>query len=452
MSRAWALLHAVDLYHPPDSGVVSGLIYGPVGYFAYIPAAALSEPAPAVAVGVALSAGMTLCAAWLLLSAARYHDDPPRSIALAVFLILAMHWYVSRAADGMWMIHVDATVLALCALCCFLTWRHDLAQSFSPQLALAALCAALAVWGKQTTVPVLFVPGLWLALQGARGAAILLATAGIGCAALLGLAFGALYGFEDMAFTMFAAPASHARHPGLILQDGARIWEFLDVGALALIAWFLAAGRTDRASLVVRPEALYLLLGLALIPTSVLGRIKAGGAVNNYGGPDFFLAAAVGASLLGAWNLAGTSRRRTMQVALAGLLLIQTVRVAPQAVETWFTRIQSPKKSPASEAFEYARANPGTTYFAWHPLASALAEGKLYHSYFGVHQRDQTAQTVSDEHLRAGLPEKLERIAFKGAIYHAAMARLPEFACRVEVAELPGWTVFERCPAEQTPP
>ena len=50
--------------------------------------------------------------------------------------------------------------------------------------------------------------------------------------------------------------------------------------------------------------------------------------------------------------------------------------------------------------------------------------------------------------FRSNLPDDFRYVAFEDFAYppdKALMKRLPEFACRTELDDLPGWDVFAKC-------
>ena len=202
---------------------------------------------------------------------------------------------------------------------------------------------------------------------------------------------------------------------------------------------------------------LFLSASLALLPMSLLGRMKVGGAANNFGLADYFLS--LGIALL---FLRLSSRpefqqkhsRRALQAAVVLLLAVMGLRtIADLTAKLHSTALHWPPS--AQIAYSYARRNPGTTYFPWHPLASLMAERRYYHTSWGVMEREAAGFPVSEAHFRAHLPENLQRIAtidygplasaIKSADWeHYLLRRLPEFRCEGRAPELPGWVVLER--------
>jgi hypothetical protein len=478
-ARAYALAHGLDLYTPVDSGVISGLIYGPTGYLLYAPAALWTSPLAAIGTALLISALATLGPAAVVLWGCR-HAPRPHPWVLPLFTVLVLHFYASAAMAGVWTIHTDAAALGLTCLALYWTLRHPVQKLFSWNLAAGAICAALAVWAKQTTAPVLIVPGLYLFLTGCRRGAAWMWTLTVVAAGLLGVIFGALYGFNDLWLTMFGVPSGHERFFGAPLLEWRLITEFMEilyllgivlVGSIALRSGSELVSADDlrerlpfwrRLSGLVAEgsgSVLFCGTGLALFPMAFLGRMKVSGQANNFGLTDYFLALGIALAFLG---LAGRDEfrqgagRRALDVSMVFLLAVLGLRTAANLVTSGHAlSVRWPP--PIQAAYEYARKHPGTTYFPWHPLANLMANGHYDHTAWGVFERELAGFPVSESHLRAELPENLQRIAVIGedrlveAIRsrswdHFVLLWLPEFRCVVSEPELPGWAVLERGP------
>lgn len=478
-ARAYALARGLDLYSPPDSGVISGLIYGPVGYFLFAPAALWTSPLPALATACLMSALATLGPAALVLSG-RGNSSGAKPWVLPVFTVLVVHFYAASATIGVWTIHTDAAALGLMCMTLYWTLRHPLEKTFSWNLAAAAICAALAVWAKQTAAPILVVPAAYLFLAGCRrGAWRLLGLTGV-AAALMGILFGVWYGFSDLRLTIFEIPSGHPRFAGAPLLEWRLITEFMEI--LFLLGVVLAASAAlekspaqaeltnlgERPSLLSRCRRLvpagrawmlFCGMGLALLPMAFLGRMKVSGSSNNFGAPDYFVALGIALLFL---RLAGRVEfrqgpgRRALQASLLLLLAILGARSMASFIVT-SDALAARWPPPIQAAYEHALAHPGTTYFPWYPLANLMADGSYNHTAWGVLEREWAGFPVSEAHLRAELPENLERIAtfdelpLIQAIHsrtwdHFVLQGLPEFRCLVTAPDLPGWTVLERGP------
>jgi hypothetical protein len=111
-------------------------------------------------------------------------------------------------------------------------------------------------------------------------------------------------------------------------------------------------------------------------------------------------------------------------------------------------RFDALSESAQQQALDFARAHPGQAYFPWQPLASAYSEGRLYHFDYAVLDRQFAGYRMSDEHIRAFVPDQLRYVLFHPSRQdETIMRRLPEFNARVRLEEMPGWIVYTRKPS-----
>ena len=88
--------------------------------------------------------------------------------------------------------------------------------------------------------------------------------------------------------------------------------------------------------------------------------------------------------------------------------------------------------------------------FPWHPLACLLAEGKLYHFYYAMVDRDISGRRMSREYIDEHMPANL-RYIIHNQMWVADrdplpwLSRyLPEFDQPAQLPEFPGWTVLTK--------
>jgi hypothetical protein len=199
--------------------------------------------------------------------------------------------------------------------------------------------------------------------------------------------------------------------------------------------------------------ALLLFVGVAMVPTAVVGGAKLGAFLNAHSYASYFIA---GAATLGAGELAarpdgcGTIARLSIAAALGALVVsyanspvdVQAARQSLAGLRTW-------TDNPQQHAFEFARAHPGEVYFPLNPLASLQAEGRLDHAAVGIWDRSQAGFAPPPALLRRYLPPQLRWVAFRplrgGFTLLPDPAQLaPGFTRRVTLPELRGFDVFER--------
>ena len=477
-SRAYALAHGMDLYGSSDSGVVSGIIYGPVGFLLYAPAALWSTPTPALFTAGLISSAATLGPAALVIRQGAAAAGKP-SWALPLFTLTALHFHAAAAMVGVWMIHTDAAALGLSCLALYAILRHPLGKAFSRWLIAAAAAASLAVWAKQTVAPILLIPALYLLVRGARRGAFWALGLGIAFSSILAIIFSALYGVEDLWRAMVTIPSRHARYPGILLHDGARVTEMVEMLCLPLVglaclmvlegreqetsessgsSWTARAAKWGEAIRNGHGWPLFVGAALLMLPMACLGRIKAGGSANNYGLVDYFLSLGLVLLFLAVSarpSLAGKRPRRVLEGAMALLLAWLAIPTGIGFVGRLYgVSLRLPP--PSATAYQAALADPGTIYFPWRPLATLMAEGRSYHTVWGVMEREAAGLPVVEPHFRAHLPPAMRRVAVLGSNHWPSdpggrdvspLRRLPEFGCKIHDADLPGWDVFVRGPA-----
>jgi hypothetical protein len=250
-----------------------------------------------------------------------------------------------------------------------------------------------------------------------------------------------LYWFgEPMLFNMVYVAAGHPwLKPGLgglaatvwlLLRN---VWEILALAGLGLAVVLL-----NRSASEARGAASWLpplLAAVFVLPTGALGANKLGGLFNSFHSVYYFIAAT--AALFTGARRSPAARALAWVLCLAGILAAwHSGRCAIWANPPLWRNHQQ-------VAYELALRRPGEVYFPWQPLASLLAEGKLYHFEYGVFDRVLGGYPPTQEHLRANLPPAVRWIATS----HEArwmFTFFPEFSEEVQVPELPGFAVRAR--------
>jgi hypothetical protein len=192
----------------------------------------------------------------------------------------------------------------------------------------------------------------------------------------------------------------------------------------------------------------FFVAALLALPTSILGRIKDGGTDNNYALVDYFLTIAVALCLLRLTTLPSFRAHpvlpRVLPVTIGLLLCMQMLRTIPDVVRLPGQIAAFLRGSPSQQAYEFAREHPGKVYFPWYPLASLLAEGRLYHVTYGIYQRELAGFQVTREHLFQDLPGSMQNVAVVGEIDPYTRLVLPEYRCPAQIEGLRAWTVLGR--------
>lgn len=442
LAPTFALLYGYDLYYPATVGPILNNVYGPVTALAFLPVTVFRTPTLAVLAGGVLQDAFVLGSlAWLVWhTGMRLGADRLVSLACALgaCLLMARYW---GTAYWISMVHADGPALALGLLACTALVTRDGAQPTARALLGSALAVILAVWTKQTAAPLPIALTLALGLGYGRGLAVRYAGMLLGIGVLVSTMFLLWFG-RPMLFNMIELVSRHGWYRPGIGGLAAVTWSFLSsirdllaaCGVLLAVAW---AVRTPAAPLRSRAWVAPLLAAVLLLPTGALGANKLGGEPSSFHSVYYLIA--------------GT----------AALLVDLTIRLRPARVLAWAFCVLAiaaawqsgrctPKPSPATiwqndqqMAYEFALRHPGEAYFPWAPLASLLAEGRLYHFEYGMMDRYLGGHEPSRAHLQAHLPPRMHWIAAHARIW-TFNHFFPDYTVETKLPELPGWIVRSR--------
>jgi len=454
-----ALAKGYDIYAGPTDGPVIDFMYGPVGALAFLPAALAGTPSGALLIAGLLNVLLFFAPiAWLHLGV-RAVSRPIALAGLATFALLA-------ALDGglsfsAFTIHVDAPALALCATAAGLVIFRSPGAGHR-RLMPSAACAAIAVWTKQTMLPIVVALPLWLLItdgpRAARRHVVWTAAFGAGLAVL----FVAWFGYDAMRFNMVTLPRlqpwygeaeGHGRLPAALTS--LRLLLTANRGPAALLAVVAAVAVRDgggaRDWWRAQPWTLLLLVGLLMVPMSVLGGAKLGGYLNTHSPTNYFV---LGAATLGLSRLAGRRPSGPMAMLLAALLCLLVGRYVLDAhsgplLQGALARLRAWSDNPQQQAYEFARQHPGEAYFPWNPLAPLQANGVLFHSEIGMWNRELTGVEPTPEHVRRFLPPDARIVASRPPTSNLsrlppANHHLPQYSRLVTEPGLEGWEVRAR--------
>lgn len=400
------LAYGFPLYPEPGDAMVTGWVYGPVSALAFLPALWVGEPLAALRAGTWLNACYFLLPP-ALLTAGLWRSRATRlpAAVLALFGVAALlapfaTWYAAAS------IGADSVATCLGALSCLALLHPRLRP-------LAALLCLLAAWTKQIEAPLALAQlGFLLWRRTPREAAtyaLWLALATLATAAV----WIGWFGFAGLWHSLVTIPGRHALETPRLgalarecLQATWWVWPLL---------WFArrksAAGEPALAPAARDPAVLFLLASAATLPGGFLAAAKIGGGDNSL----HAIAYAIFAGLALLAGLLGSPSPRTAQSTLgalfAGLVVLLGVGLG-RIIEHRHLTLSHPG-AQHREAFAFARARPGQTYYPCNPLISLMAERRDYPFDYG-HYDWRLAGTAPDPaRLRALLPATLLFI-----IYH----------------------------------
>lgn len=412
------------LYSTQDAGSVQTTMYPPLSAVAYAPAAAFPEPTSAVVAGSLLAQlyyflpVLYLCLTCPL-SLAQPGDRRLGLLLFSLFVTLTLGF--SGLCGSATFIHADAPALGLGLASCLVLSR---ARSSEPvRFGLCALLAWLSVCSKQPMLPLVGVLPLWTLLgEGWRQALRLtlwLISVGAAVAALL----LAMFPLDGLVFNTVLIPL---RVPWLGSFPSNLAYTFLELQAYLLPVVLLLAGlvilllREDPMSKTSAWQArndwlLPLAVALILLPVSVLGRVKIGGALNSFSFTLYFAAAAVvmlAGRLLRLWEEHKQVALRSSCVLFVALASLAVTVYSFQRIIGDKLHLLSAERNENRWAYESLVRDRGSgTYFPGQPLAHWLANGELPHLSLAVYDRDTVTPYPSrPPQIRAHVPANLSKI------------------------------------------
>lgn len=496
LAPTFALTRGYQLYYGADIGPFLNTIYGPITALAYLPATLAISPTGAVMIGSFISAAFFFIPILLLLVYENLHKSQKvlslnRSQKL-LFTIYAFYAFIgfflfsygsSPLNYSAFNIHGDAIALGLGAAACGFLYCRERKDSLLPLL-LSAIMVVLSIWAKQTALPLLIALPTYVLLADGRRCfkhyLLCICISGLIISALLLTIFNPQYTF----FNMLTIPGNHPwRVPGTLsnpdtevidliatvrevpgdktlalLVAGKELIKFCRVpvfiifwGSLYQFLFLPSTSNKITGWLSYNRWSMLLTVSLFMIPTSLLGRVKFGGATNTFSFTLYFLAAA--ATLLvfrlilapvsiNTGSLQSFTPLKFLTVVLVIAFFLKNIPT--NALKSLPGLLQQLPNNPHQVAYNYARHHPGEAYFPWNPLSSLMAEGKLYHFEYALEDRLLAGYPVSNENFRSYIPSNINKIAFFGRNDGYVMDLLPEFSRKVEDNDLPGWTVYQR--------
>lgn len=459
LAPAAGFVRGYDLYYRSGEGPLLGNIYGPLSAVMYAPAALLSTPAAVVSAAVLMTIGFFYCPAFVILlveARRRKVAALPTAACLASFALFALH--TSGLADAGFWIHADAPALAFVAIACgvlYLRRAPGIATSV-----ISSLAAMLAVLTKQVALPVvLLLPFCCWLLEG-RAALRTYLVCWVAVAAAVAAIVLALVDFDAMFFNAMTVPGAH---PWQLtgMQLVATVTSELARATLlpaVVLGLHVSAGRSGSGKpadpsgflAYARRErwVLWMVVALAMVPMSVLGRAVVGGETNALTYTLYLPAIAMHLVILRALapradsaEPATRSGAEGPRLGLALLLALLALEAAPRVVSVpAATEIFS--HSEERTGFAFAKRHPDQVYFPANPLFPLLAEGKAHHCSSGVYDRYLASVEMTNDYLAEFLPAQIRWVAYPNEA-DFSMNYLQAFSERVELPELPGWTVLQ---------
>jgi hypothetical protein len=442
LAPTFALVYGYDLYYPMTEGPILNNVYGPVAALAFLPVTIFRTPTPAILAGGVMQDlfvfGSLAFFVWRTGTLVNADRLLTLGGVLAACLLMSRYW---GTAYWISMVHADGPSLALGLLACTALVTRDAARPTRRALFISALAAVLSAWAKQTAapLPIALTFALWLGYG--RSVAVRYVALLVGIGLLVSGIFFAWCGRPMLANTVELVSRHGWYRPGIAGLAGATRAFLVNIrdllGACATLIALAWMTRTAAAPVRARAWVPPLLAAVLLLPTGALGANKLGGELSSFHSVYYVLAGS--AALL--VDLGSRIRAmRTLAWACCVLAIIaawQSGRCTPKASST------SIWQNNQQVAYEFARRHPGEAYFPWAPLASLLAEGKLYHFEYGMMDRFLGGFDPTREHFNAHLPPRMHWVAARARIWTFGHF-FPDYTVETELPELPGWIVRSR--------
>jgi len=448
MRLAWdyAALHFRTPYPEAVGGPLLSTMYGPLGAFVFAPVAFQARPDVILTAATALNVAYFVFPIVLALAWGRWRGEWGGASLTVGMLAAVFCVFVSGAlVDSAFCIHVDAPALCLSGVAAVLL-------VYAPErrgaVAAGAIAALLAVAVKQTFFPVVVAGGVWLWIIRSTRRAFFLRTAlvaaiVISAAVLIGVPWSGLY--ENFFFLPTHYPWKFSEN--ILFGSFSVAGDLLRESALPLAVTLAAVMRLRREARGARltDVAAFLLFAAALVPVSLLGRIKVGGDLNTLTPTVYFCVLAMTVALARAARLRAGELSRGAVVAT----LLVVIVWAPQVFRgpNWGKIVHARENSLSVRAYDYLKSGARDVYFPFDPLAHILVEGTFYHAYYGVLDRAGAGVDVTPAQFLAGVPAGFSRLALPS--WTDPKTRFLEWTpgvVRADDPALPGFQVYRRSP------
>jgi len=463
------------LYYGPDTGPVISRMYGPLAALVYLPVTIFNYPTIAIISASFLSASFFfLPVLWLHMGGSSFSLNK-RLYGLYAFSCFCLIVFNSPPlALSAFLVKADAPALGFAAIsCAFLYYR---VRKKDMAFLLSAVFSVLSVWTKQTMLPLLLALPVYILLSDGvknfKRYLLYICASGI----LISSFFLIITKPQNLFFNIVTIPARAPWWPGhryvsyppwVFNKTIAMIFhkafiELMKEGFLfvvilfAIIVYSLFRARhltdqPDKSKTWFRSNCwvMPIVVSLFMVPSSMLARIKYGGLSYVLSPALYFLISGFTIALGGYASTQPSIFAPAFHKAARTILIIMVTLLCGATVVK-FCNIGDIMRgfsgSLTDAAYEYAKRHPGEAYFPDNPLASLLAEGKLYHSGCGLTDREMTGFKISLEHFMKYVPSNIKIVArpHGSPFIYEMMDYPPGFSKRINLEELPGWIVYTR--------
>jgi hypothetical protein len=419
LARVASWLHGYPFYTRENSGILVGNNFPPLGYLAFLPAAAITHPVPAIITGSLLALLMNLSpgvGALMLWSRGQRRSREILLLGSVLFLGLLL----ITGANILFLIHVDppAVALTLWGVIFFARWWTWRTMA---SLALSAILLGSVVWAKLIGVPLLPTFFLMTLLIGGLRPAIIFVAWSLATLCFWFLVLTPIVvDWHAFFFDIWTIPAGHPWKGQItggalerlhVLFSASNVFfRSYSLLYLLLIAIILGLNVCSKQSgdkslrFAFTLTASALIAAFVMLPFSLIGWVKVGGSVNNLAYP---LQPILFGLVIGSLALVEIARRAGLQWNVASQSLICACLVA------FIVALRPGKEilgyplnvSALPLVTAYNESKTGNVWFPEFPLSTLLATGRLYHHSFSVYAIFLAGKTVPAEQIAEGIPK-----------------------------------------------
>ncbi|MGK7938653.1 MAG: hypothetical protein AB4062_00545 [Crocosphaera sp.] len=482
LTPAFALINHYKFFNAFENEPVLSWMYGPLAAISYLPATLANSPTVAIWLGAIISQLFFFIPIILLAIKIKSCSNLYQRILLFLS-ILGISFLLVNSSEPLeysaFTIHADSPALGLAGISCIALYYGN-SENNKISLILAALFSVLAIWTKQNLLPLPFalITYIWL-VDGLKNVKIyLIYFLGFSISSIV--IFGHYFRYDYLHFTMLKLPSSYHWVGKIIpgqyteeplitsLQLMTRLkvltWAFYELIKFGLPIIILIAllyihqvftiekiKKSYSEWIKENPWTLFLIVTIYVIPMTLMSRVKFGGALNSQSITLYFFLCAFVAFLASRINAILQSYHNSKlgkYLFLSVIIILIGCLISTDF--TLFNRIKSYskryQKNPVEQAYQYNLKYPGKAYFPQFPLIHLMSEGKLYHSFNGLWDREKADLGINKELFEKHTPSNIDYVAFYRSIIdnEVVMKHLPEYNQETKIDELKGWILFQK--------
>jgi hypothetical protein len=351
-------------------------------------------------------------------------------------------------------VHADALALGLGLLaagCIYLAKESNKSIMFF----LSALFAVFAIWTKYITCFMFL--GLCLYVFMAydkRDVKKYLSFSLLNFLVLSGV-FALVFDLKNMFFEMILIPKAHHLDFNLYLSEIIFLLScavFLLLLVVLSVYYFRHKSKRGLISIFLKRNNwfVFIFIALCMLPGAFLGRIKVRGDINNYSYIIYYLFFGFALGHLRFFILTNSAnvskhlkKERIITLSFIGLFFLFMLSV-PINIKRIYN-ILDREHDLFKQAYTMIKNNKGYIYFPDLPLLHIYAEGKLYHSTDGICDRRIAGYSITDEQLKAFIPDKLRYIGMisnnKDNHYNLLLNQFKNFRAK-NAYIFPNWVMY----------